>query len=764
MDNLSVLLAVFDAAPDCITIISASGVLLEINAAGRSIFEASDISLKGASVYDVIVPEFRGIWKAMHERVCNGEKLTWEFDVVGFRGTRRHMEAHAAPLPMPDGSVAHLAIARDVTQRDANERRILNSEPRYRQMLQALPLPIYTTDLEGHITFYNEAAADFAGCRPTLGEQWGVIWRVYRLDGTALPPDQCPIATAVREGRPVRRMDAIAERSDGTKVRFTLYPTPLRDSSGQPIGCLNLLMDLTEKYEAQAVSERLASIVESSDDAIVSKTLDGIVTSWNAGAMRIFGYEAAEMIGQPIMRIIPPELRDEERRIIANLKQGLRVAHYETVRITKDFRRVDISLTVSPLYDKLGNVIGASKVARDITERKRAEKLQRLLLDELNHRVKNTLAIIQAIARQSLRHTKSPSEFVSAFTGRVNALARAHDLLTMTKLQSSNLQELVRDQVMLGGEEDDRITCAGPLVLIDPQKTVHLALVLHELATNARKYGALSVPKGRLSVSWEVRTADQRSLFMIWEERNGPITIAPFQRGFGSILIERTLSGHGGEATIEYKSTGLLCQITLPLPELAQSAGTPAGGEDHSTFDPGADSALRLQGTRIIVVEDEPLIALDMESILIAAGCEVAGAAGTLEKAKALVARAEFDAALLDVNLGGDSVGELAAALIQRNVPFAFVTGYGREALPEGFQDMVAVRKPAGQKELLAVVQRLVSRSAPTTVPQPADGPSNRPHASMDRRPDFPTPHMQDAMKTNSKAAAEAAAKPTVDE
>ena len=764
MDNLSVLRAVFDAAPDCITIISASGVLLEINAAGRSIFEASDISLKGASVYDVIVPEFRGTWKAMHERVCNGEKLTWEFDIVGFRGTRRHMETHAVPLPMPDGSVAHLAISRDATWREASERRILDSEPRYQQMLQALPLPVYTTDLEGRITFYNEAAADFAGCRPTLGEQWGVIWRLYRLDGTALPPDQCPIATAVREGRPVRRMDAIAERPDGTKVRFTLYPTPLRDSSGQPIGCINLLMDLTEKYEAQAVAERLASIVESSDDAIVSKTLDGIVTSWNAGAMRIFGYEAAEMIGQPIMRIIPPELRDEERRIIASLKQGLRVAHYETVRITKDFRRVNISLTVSPLYDKLGNVIGASKVARDITERKRAEKLQRLLLDELNHRVKNTLAIIQAIARQSLRHTKSPSEFVSAFTGRVNALARAHDLLTMTKLQSSNLQELVRDQVMLGGEEDDRITCAGPLVLIDPQKTVHLALVLHELATNARKYGALSVPKGRLSVSWEVRTADQRSLFMIWEERNGPITIAPFQRGFGSILIERTLSGHGGEATIEYKSTGLVCQITLPLPELAQSAGTPAGGEDHSTFDPGADSALRFQGTRIIVVEDEPLIALDMESILIAAGCEIAGSAGSLEKAKALVARAEFDAALLDVNLGGDSVGELAAALIQRNVPFAFVTGYGREALPEGFQDMVAVRKPASQKELLAVVQRLVGRSAPATVPQPADGPSNRPRGPMDRPPDFPTPYMQDAMKTNSKAAAEAAAKPTVDE
>jgi CheY-like chemotaxis protein len=217
---------------------------------------------------------------------------------------------------------------------------------------------------------------------------------------------------------------------------------------------------------------------------------------------------------------------------------------------------------------------------------------------------------------------------------------------------------------------------------------------------------------------------------MIWEERNGPSAVAPYQRGFGSTLIERTLSGHGGEATIQYKNTGVTCQITMPLPELSLSPGTPASAEDHSTFDPGADGALGLQGTRVIVVEDEPLVALDMESILIAAGCEIAGSAGSLEKAKALVARAQFDVALLDVNLGGDSVGELAAELTQRNVPFAFVTGYGREALPKGFQDMVAVRKPASQKELVAVVQRLVSGTAHKAFPRPTEGPLKRLHAS----------------------------------
>ena len=187
-------------------------------------------------------------------------------------------------------------------------------------------------------------------------------------------------------------------------------------------------------------------------------------------------------------------MHDEERDILARLRRGERIEHYETARVAKDGSRLDISLTVSPLLDRRGVVVGASKVARDVTERKRAEKLQRLLLDELNHRVKNTLAMIQAISNQSLRHAKNPADFVSSFGGRVQALARAHDLLTATKLQGANLLDVVREQVTLGEGEDRRIRCSGPSLLLDPQVTVHLALVLHELATNARKYGLCRFP------------------------------------------------------------------------------------------------------------------------------------------------------------------------------------------------------------------------------------------------------------------------------
>ena len=159
--------AIFDATPECIKIVAPDGTLLQINPAGRSMIEASDgMDVEGACIYDIIAPECREAWKINHARVCTGEKLSWEFDIIGFAGTRRNMETHAVPLQMPDGSIAQLAITRDVTRRKQDDAQIRESEHRYKQLLQALPAAVYTTDTEGRITFYNEAAVAFAGRRP----------------------------------------------------------------------------------------------------------------------------------------------------------------------------------------------------------------------------------------------------------------------------------------------------------------------------------------------------------------------------------------------------------------------------------------------------------------------------------------------------------------------------------------------------------------------------------------------------------------------
>ena len=207
-------------------------------------------------------------------------------------------------------------------------------------------------------------------------------------------------------------------------------------------------------------------------------------------------------------------------------------------------------------------------------------------------------------------------------------------------------------------------------------------------------------------------------MFLLWKESGGPKVSAPSKPGFGSTLIEQTLRAHGGEASVHYSTNGVTCEIKLPLAEKAPSVGSHAAAS-KTTTGPSAlqqqDNQLSLKGKRILVIEDEPLVSMDMELSLSAAGCEVIGPAGTIEDAKLLVEDANYDAALVDANLSGHPIDELAALLTQKNCPFAFVTGYGREALPRGFREGVMLGKPFSQDQLLAIVEALLYRT-PTVV------------------------------------------------
>ena len=269
------------------------------------------------------------------------------------------------------------------------------------ELLHALPTAVYTTDAAGRITFYNEAAAELWGARPELGKsEFCGSWKMYWPDGTPLPHHECPMALALKERRPIRGMEAIAERPDGTRVPFIAYPSPLFDASGVLIGAVNTLVDITERYdgeqrlrESEARYRDIAAIVEFSEDAVLTKDLNGVITSWNQGAGRLFGYAAEEVIGKPVTLLIPADRHDEEPTILARIRRGEHIDHYETIRQRKDGSAVDISLTVSPVKNPQGKIVGASKIARDITERRRAEQQQRLLVREMDHRVKNLFAV-----------------------------------------------------------------------------------------------------------------------------------------------------------------------------------------------------------------------------------------------------------------------------------------------------------------------------------------------------------------------------------
>ena len=304
------------------------------------------------------------------------------------------------------------AIDKQVPSLDLAE---LSPARHFQEIFDALPVAIYVTDAEGKLVSFNSAAVEFSGRVPELGvDTWCVTWKLYYLDGTPMPHEACPMAIALKEGRVVRGVEAIAERPDGTRVWFEPYPTLLRDSTGRIIGGINMLIDITERKQAEQASAMLASIVQSSGDAIVSKTLDSVITSWNTAAERMFGYTAEEAIGQSILMIIPPELQHEEQEILARLRRGERVSHYDTVRMTRDGRRIDISLNISPIRDASGRIIGASKIARDITERKQAEEALSQLNETLESRVQERTEQVRQLVNQLTMSEQEERRRISA--------------------------------------------------------------------------------------------------------------------------------------------------------------------------------------------------------------------------------------------------------------------------------------------------------------------------------------------------------------
>jgi PAS domain S-box-containing protein len=312
--------------------------------------------------------------------------------------------------------------------------------------------------------------------------------------------------------------------------------------------------------------------------------LQGLITSWNEGAARIFGYEASEMIGQSIIKIIPEDLRDEEVEIIAKVRKGERVTHYETQRVTKDNRRIDVSLTVSPVMDRSGTIIGASKVARDISSRKHAEEAQKLLVRELNHRVRNTLSVVQSITFHTMRKSKSMEDFSDSFLGRIKGMAAAHTLLTETNWDGADIISVVRSQLN-ALDDDNRITLKGPALHLTSQLTLQFGMLIHELATNSRKYGALSRAAGHLEISWSLTSNGNRMIALHWSEVVDFEVKAPLSRGFGSTLIQTVAQQNGGDAELSFRPHGITWDIRLNLATPAEdlSSDTSTTGEYTSS-------------------------------------------------------------------------------------------------------------------------------------------------------------------------------------
>jgi two-component system, chemotaxis family, CheB/CheR fusion protein len=432
--------------------------------------------------------------------------------------------------------------------------------PSFRAMVDAVPAPVYATDAEGRLTYCNEAAVVLWGLRPALGEAiFTGAWKLFLRDGTELTPDQSPLAIALRERRALPGQVVVAQRPDGSFVHYEAHPSPIFDAEGKLIGGVSVLVELTDRDEAEQTAHRLAAIVESSNDAIIGMDLEGNVVSWNAAAGRLFQYAPDEVLGGSVTILLPDDRKNEEIGILDRIRRGERVEHYETRRRRRDGEIVDISLTVSPIRGAGGRIVGASKIARDITEKRKHEEARAMLLGEMKHRIKNNLATVQSLATMTLR--SASEEDRRAFLARLHALSGAHDLITHQHWDRASLRETVSSAIR-PFQEHGRITCEGPDVTVAANKVLLLSLALHELATNAAKYGALSTETGRIAISWQVGDG---ALTFRWKESGGPRVEPPQRKGFGSQLVTRLFNGDEGEAEFVFDSGGLVCILTCRL-------------------------------------------------------------------------------------------------------------------------------------------------------------------------------------------------------
>jgi len=321
----------------------------------------------------------------------------------------------------------------------------------------------------------------------------------------------------------------------------------------------------------------LAAIVDSSFDAIVSKNLNSVITSWNKAAEHLFGYTADEAIGRSVMMLIPDDRREEETEIISRIRRGEPMPTFETIRVRKDGSLVPVSITVSPIRNAAGKIVGASKIARDITASKESERRIRFLMREVNHRVKNQFAVILSMVRETGRRTTDPVEFEQRVRDRIMALSRSHDLLVNSDWAGASLHELVDEHLKPFGRET-QVVAEGPPILLSSNAVQHLGMALHELGTNSAKYGALSSDDGQLSIRWTIvaREDGLKDFHFEWNETYPPMTgerrYDPARKGFGTVVLQRvTPQSLGGHSQMKRDKGSVTWSLDAPVEIVAAS-------------------------------------------------------------------------------------------------------------------------------------------------------------------------------------------------
>ena len=617
---------------------------------------------------------------------------------------------------------------------------------------------IISTDLSGVVTSWNRAAERMFGY--SASEMIGTP--LSRIAPEAERQEEAELLRTVANGELVEHFETLRWRKDGTLVSVSITMSPIRDADGAVVGASKIARDVSSRTRSDHAARRLAAIVESSDDAIVSKNLNGIVTSWNAAAERMFGYTQEEMIGESIRRIIPADRQTEEDRVLASIRRGERVDHFETIRQRKDGSLVPISLTVSPLFSEDGVIIGASKIARDISDRVRAEaertellkaaqeasRLKDEFLATLSHELRTPLNAILGYARMvraGLLVGDKQARGIETIERNATSLAQiVEDVLDMSRIvsgkirlhvQPTDIAKVVRDSIAAVAPAAEARTVTIESVIDEGRTTIpvdpdRLQQVLWNLLSNAVKFtpagGYVGVHATRTRSAVEISVSDTGigidqaflpHVFERFRQGDAGTTRERGGLGLGLAIAQELVQLHGGGIAASSPGLGKGATFTITLP-IQAAAGV--SDEEVRSSAPGtlAMPVPRLDGVRVLAVDDDGDALRLVREILETTGAEVSTATSAAEALEALN-RTEQDVLIADIGMpvmdGFDLIRHVRASPLAsvRQVAAAALTAYARSddrmrVAQSGFQMHLA--KPIDPPALMAAVAALAGR------------------------------------------------------
>jgi PAS domain S-box-containing protein len=595
-------------------------------------------------------------------------------------------------------------VVQDVTGRRHAEFALRQSDERFRVAVRAVSGLVYDWDLASGEAFRSEGLEDLIGIPPdqvpTNADWWSQ--RIHPEDQERL----AQLRAGIRAGTVSRfEVEYRVRHQEGHWVHLWDRGALLCDEWDRPLRVVGSAADITQRKLAERALSESEERFRLAASAVV-----GMVYDWDARTGRLYRSEGmfeligirpeeAEAVPNWWWERVHPEDRQRAEPYRAAIRAG-QVDRFEhqIYRIRHaDGRWIDILDRGSVLREG-GETVRVIGTTTDVTELRQAEERQVLLLAELDHRVKNMLAVVLSVVMQTRTTAQSLDGFTLALEGRLHAMARTHALLTQSRWEGALLAAIVAEELSPYSAGRGRVMIDGPELVLRPKAAMALSLACHELATNAAKHGALSRPDGRVEVRW---TIEGQCVRLTWRESGGPPVAPPTRRGFGIQAIEKILGYEvGGEAAMEFAPTGLVCRIDMPARELA-GAGVPAS-EPPIPVPLSAPEPMSGPGRpRILVVEDSALIALEIEEAMRELGFDVLGPVGRLPAALELAQTQTVDGALLDINLDGVQVYPLADLLRERGIPIVFATGYDRRTvLPVRFNSVPTLAKPFSPAEL----------------------------------------------------------------